>query len=312
MVIGETQILSQVKQAYQLAVESNDTISLTHQVFQTAIRVARRISNETKIHSGRLSVPGMAIAVLARQIFERLSDKQVLIVGAGEMAEETLQYVKSDGGREIVVINRTQSAAETLAEKFEGHVSPWERLPDELAVADLIVSTTGATDPIVSADLFDSIAPQRHQKPLLVLDLAVPRDFDSQIGDRLNVYLYTLDDLQRECEQNKRMRKNQLSKAESILQQETDLFLAQADLNASGSTIARLKQQADEVKQAELKRLLNKIDLPPDQQQEIEASFHRLVNKILNPPLQSIRTHSQTGSHQNLLEALRRLFQLGE
>ncbi len=311
MVIGESQILSQVKRAYQLAIESNNTIPLTHNVFQSAIRVARRVSNETDIHSNRVSVPSVAIGVLAKRIFERLSDKKILIIGAGEMAEETLRYVKGDGGRDIVVINRTREKAVELAAEFDGKVSDWDNLRIELATADLIVSTTGATQPIVSSELFSSIEQKRKQKPLFILDLAVPRDFEAAVGEHLNVYLYTLDDLQRECEQNRQTRKSQYAKAEQILEQETESFFTDLNRRSSGATIAQLIKQTDQVKQAELERLMNKLDLNESDQKEIEQSFNRLVNKILHPPLKSVRDDAADGSH-GLLEALKRLFQLGE
>jgi glutamyl-tRNA reductase len=312
MVVGESQILAQVKRAYQLAAESHQTIPLTHQVFQSAIRVARRISNETEIHASRVSVPSVAVGVLAKQIFERLDNKKILILGAGEMAEETLRYVQAAGGRDIVVVNRTRKAAEQLAAKFEGRVTDWDDLQSELRQADLIVSTTGATQPVVTTELFESVDRDRNQRTLFILDLAIPRDFDSEIGNRLNVYLYTLDDLQRECERNRQLRRTHFAKAETILDDETELFFAEINRRSSGETIAQLKQQADEVKMTELKRLLNKIDLEPAQQKEIEQSFNRLVNKILHPPLKSISDHSKEDAHHGLLEALKRLFQLGD
>ena len=311
MVIGETQILAQVKKAYQLAQASNQSLPITHFVFQSAIRVARRISNETDIHSSRISVPSVAIGVLAKQIFERLDNKRILILGAGEMAEETLVYVKQEGGREIVVINRTQSRAQQLAEKFAGRVAAWDDLKTELIAADLIVSTTGANQPVVSQELFKSIETQRNQKPLFILDLAVPRDFDSAIGDRLNIYLYTLDDLQRECDRNRKLRKSHFAKAEKILDEETELFFHEVNRRSSGNTIAQLKQQADAIKQSELRRLLNKLDVEQQQQQEIEQAFNRLVNKLLHPPLKSIRDDSGEETH-GLLDALKRLFELGD
>ncbi len=312
MVVGETQILSQVKRAYQLAVESNQTIPLTHQAFQSAIRVARRVSNETDIHSHRVSVPSIAICVLAKQIFERLDNKRILILGAGEMAEETLTYVRSEGGKDIWITNRTQSRAEELAGKFDGNVASWESLEEQLAKADLIVSTTGATEPVVTSAMFDRVEKARNQKPMFVLDLAIPRDIEAEIGDRLNVYLYTLDDLQKECEKNRKSRQSQYPKAVKIIGQETDQFFAELRRRSSGSTIAQLRQQADEAKNAELTRLMNRLEgLSDAHRAEIEQSFHRLVNKILHPPLESLRDDSVNESG-SLLDALKKLFQLGD
>lgn len=313
MVVGEAQILSQVKRAYQLAVDTNQTIPLTHHVFQSAIRVARRISNETEIHTNRVSVPSVAIGVLAKQIFERLDNKRVLIIGAGEMADETLNYVVAEGGKDIVITNRTLSNAEALAAKFNGRVAHWSDLESELAQADLIVSTTGATEPVVTPEMFDQADKTRKQKPVLILDLAIPRDFAKEIGDHLNVYLYTLDDLQKECDRNRRSRETHYPKARKIIDQEANQFLLDVKRRSSGSTIAQLKQQADEVKNTELKRLMNRLgEIDPSHQAEIEQSFNRVVNKILHPPVKSVQIDSSSDSHHGLLDALKKLFQLGD
>jgi glutamyl-tRNA reductase len=312
MVVGEAQILSQVKQAYQLAVDTGHQIPLTHLVFQNAMKVAKRVANETDIHSTRVSVPSVAVNVLTKQIFETLADKRVLILGAGKMAEETLTYIVAGGGKDVVVTNRTRNRAQELAEKFNGQIADWSDLHHQLADADLIVSTTGASTPVVTRDKFDPVAQKRDGKPLLVLDLAIPRDFDSKIGDYENVYLYTLDDLQKECEKNRQSRQSQWPKAKKIVEQETAAFFKDMHRRNSGSTIALLKKQANEVKNLELERLLNRLDrLTPEQESEIEQSFHRLVKKLLHPPLKSINA-DQSSESGGLLDAMKRLFQLGD
>ena len=312
MVIGEAQILSQVKQAYQLAVDTGHKIPLTHQVFQTAMKVAKRVANETDIHSTRVSVPSVAVNVLTRQIFETLADKRILILGAGKMAEETLTYIVAAGGKDIVVSNRTESRASDLAKKFNGQTAQWSELNQQLVDADLIVSTTGATQSVVTHEQFDGVAEKRLEKTLLILDLAIPRDFDSKIGEFENVYLYTLDDLQKECEKNRQSRQSQWPKARKIVEQETANFFRDVHRRNSGTTIALLKKQANEVKTTELERLFGRLDrLTPEQQSEIEQSFHRLVNKLLHPPLKSINSDDSSESG-GLLEAMKRLFQLGD
>ncbi len=311
MVVGEAQILSQVKQAYQLAVDTGHKIPLTHHVFQTAMKVAKRVANETDIHTTRVSVPSVAINVLTKQIFERLDDKRILIIGAGKMAEETLTYIVANNGKDIVVTNRTRSRADDLAQKFKGQITDWEHLEQQLIDADLIVSTTGATQPIVTRQQFKNVAEKRREKALLILDLAIPRDFDSKIGDYESIYLYTLDDLQKECEKNRQSRQSQWPKAQKIVQQETTNFFQDLHRRNSGSTIALLKKQANEVKDAELERLLKRLDrLTPEQESEIEQSFHRLVNKLLHPPLKSI--NADQNESVGLLDAMKRLFQLGD
>ncbi|MCL4127501.1 UNVERIFIED_CONTAM: hypothetical protein GTU68_017491 [Idotea baltica] len=313
MVIGETQILSQVKRAYQIATETNASLSMIHQIFQNAIRVARRISNETELHSTRVSVPSVAICDLAKQIFESLKGKRILIIGAGEMAEDTLNYIREEGGTDIVIVNRTKATAELLANRFNGRVGDWSDLQTELTAADLVVSTTGSKEPVVTAEMFESIELTRKQKPLFVLDLAVPRDFDSQISDCRNVYLYSLDDLQRECEQNQKSRESHYPKAEKIIDQETGLFLDDVRRRKGGATIAQLKQQADLAKELELQRLKNRLDgIDPQHLEQIEISFHRLVNKILHPPLKSLQKDESGDRPGGMLDALRKLFQLGD
>jgi glutamyl-tRNA reductase len=307
MIVGETQILSQVKKAYQLATELNPTVPITHQVFQTAIRVARRVANDTELHAARLSVPSVAVGVFARQIFERLDNKKIVIIGAGEMAEETMRYIRDAGGTDFTVVNRTLAHAQTLAVEFGGRAASFNALEELLTEADFVISTTGASEPIVSDSFFERIEKARGQKPLLILDLAVPRDLDPKIGNRSNVYLYTLDDLQRECELNRQARLSHFQKAEMILNEETERFFSEWSQRSSNGTIWQLKQQADQAKWAELKRLFNKIELTERQRVEVEQAFNRLVNKILHPPLQSIREEE---SHHGLVDALKRLFQL--
>ena len=313
MVVGETQILSQVKRAYEIAAQSHSSVSTIHKIFQNAIRVAKRISNETELHKNRVSVPSVAICDLAKQIFETLKGKRVLIVGAGEMAEETLNYIRDEGCRDIMIVNRTVSTAQELAAKFDGQVGSWDQLSDEMVRADLVVGTTGAEQPIVTAAMFREIEKQRQKASLFVLDLAVPRDFDSQIADFDNVYLYTLDDLQRECDRNRRGRESQFPKAKKIIEQETGLFFDDALRREGGATIAQFKQQAHQAKEIELQRLKNRLEgISPEQMEQIEVAFHRLTNKILHPPLKSLQTDVSADKHHGLMDALKKLFQLGD
>ncbi len=311
MVVGEAQILSQVKQAYDAATDQNSTGPLTHAVFQAAIRVAKRVATETAISQRRVSIPSVAVADFARQIFERFDDKKVLVIGAGEMGEETLRYLIDEGARDITVVNRNLARSSELAERFNGRAEPWERLTSLLVEADLVVSTTGAKEPIVTAEQFQRIEHDRFQRTLFILDLAVPRDFDPAIGDYIGVYLYSIDDLQSACEANRRARDKEWPRAEQIIAEETARFMAELHHRATGPTIKRLKARADEVKAEELSRLLNKLSsLDERSRNEIQRAFERLVNKLLHPPLESLRDEAQRGTPHGLLDALKRLFQL--
>jgi glutamyl-tRNA reductase len=313
MVIGEAQILSQVKQAYEFATKEECVGPLTNSAFQAALRVAKRVTTETAIQQKRVSIPSVAVADFASQMFERFDDKRVLVIGAGEMGEETLRYLIDEGARDITIVNRSRPRADALAEKLGGVVSAWERLHEHLVAADLVISTTGASEPIISAEQFRAIEQQRSQRPLFVLDLAVPRDFDPQIGEFVGVYLYSVDDLAKQCERNKREREKEWPKAERIIQEETARFMTELHHRSTGPTIKRLKARADEVKREELARLLNKLG-PVDgrTQGEIERAFERLVNKLLHPPLESLRDEATQGTPHGLLDALKRLFRLSD
>ena len=312
MVLGEPQILSQVKQAYDLACLRNCAGPLTHSVFQAALRTAKRVTRETEISRKRVSIPSVAVADLACQFFERFDDKRVLVIGAGEMGQETLRYLADVGVCDVVVINRRLERAERLAQEWNGRPAPWERLLDELTEADLVVSTTGADRPIVTLDDYLRVEEARYQRPLFILDLAIPRDFDAAIDEHgLNVYLYSIDDLQQACEHNRKERERELPKAIAIVEEEAAAFMADLNRRATGPIIHRLKQGMQQPKDDELRRLFNKLpELNDRERAEIERSFDRLINKLLHPPLESLRDESQNGSPHALLDALKRLFQL--
>lgn len=312
MVVGEAQILSQVKQAYELACEIGSTGPVMHGFFQAALRVARRVASETPLHRHRVSVPSVAIADFAARIFERFDDKHVLVIGAGEMAQETLHYLTDAGAKLITVLNRDSARAEALAKQWKGKSAPWGELADQLVAADLVVSTTGADRPVVTLDDFRTqVAPGRHQRPLFILDLAMPRDFEPAIRDELGVYLYGIDDLAEACERNRDARAAAMPLAERIVEAETRTFLAESRHRASGPVIARFRAELQSAQAAELARLYGRLpELDEQSREEIRRFADRLVGKMLHPPLESLRDASRDGSSHGLLEALQRLFQL--
>ena len=311
MVVGEPQILAQVKRAYEQAVELGTAGPVTHLAFQAALKAARRVAGETAIHRNRVSVPSVAVADFAQQIFERFDDKEILVIGAGEMAEETLQYLRAEGGHRVTVVNRSPDRASELAERWQGRAVAWENLPDALADADLIVSTTGAKEPVVRLDDFVAVEPRRYGRPLFVLDLAVPRDFDPAVGERPGVYLYSIDDLQDACRQNRVRRDKELPVAMRIVAEETGRFMADFHHRATAPVILRLREDWQKPKEEELRRLLNKLpELDAHAEDEVRQAFDRLVNKLLHPPLESLRNESRHGIPNALAEALSKLFQL--
>ncbi|MCH2113413.1 MAG: glutamyl-tRNA reductase [Pirellulales bacterium] len=312
MVVGEPQILSQVKQAYQRAQEIGCAGPLLHELFQSALRTAKRVAGETSLHKHRVSLPSVAIADLAACVFETFDDKHVLVIGAGETADETLRYLRDAGQAQIHVVNRSDKRGQELAHKWSGTYHPWEQLWDQLVLADLAISTTSADERIVSANDFGQlVAPGRHQRPLFILDLAVPRDFEPRVGDSLGVYLYSLDDLDRACEQNRKARTAQVPSAERIVDQETGRFLAEINRRATAPVISGLREGFERPKAAELNRLFRRLpDLDATAKREIEQFADRLVNKMLHPPLESLRDAAKNGTPHGLLDAIKRLFHL--
>ena len=311
MVLGEPQILAQVKEAYQVATDRETAGPLLHAAFQAALHVAHRVAGETAIHDRRVSVPSVAVADFARQVFERFDDKHVMVIGAGEMAEETLRYLQEEGVQQITVVNRRFERAQELAQGWRGRAVPWVELPQAMADADLVISATAADEPIVTRERFAEVEALRFERPLLILDLSVPRAFDSVIGDQPNVYLYSIDDLQAACGRNRADRDKELPAAMRIVEQEAARFTADVRHRAVGPVIAQLRQGWKKPKDEELERLLKKLpELSDHAREEIRHSFDRLVNKLLHPPLESLRDESRRGVSRSLLDALTRLFQL--
>ncbi len=315
MVVGETQILSQVKEAYDLACESGSTGPLTHAAFQAASRVARRVQRETMIHRKRVSVPSVAVGEILPEFFDSLADKTVVLMGAGEMGRETLRYLVDAGATDIRIANRHRERAEALVAEFGGRVIDWATLDSALIEADVLVGTTSSSEPIITKERFIKIQAKRQQRVLLVLDLAVPRDVDPSVGEYNDVYLYSVDDLQAACERNRQERKREWPKAKRIIDEETNRFIGDLQHRATGPVIQRLRDHATEMKREEWTRLENRLkqmNITDEARREIENTLDRLVNKLLHPPLASLRDDAAAGHQRGLLEALKQLFSLGD
>ncbi|MEM8733731.1 MAG: glutamyl-tRNA reductase [Planctomycetota bacterium] len=322
MVVGEVQIVAQVRAAYEEACRLAAASTNMHQIFQRATLVAKRVATETGIHKRRVSIPSIAVSEIATEFFERFDDKRTLLVGAGEMGTETLRYLIEKGASRITVVNRSRQNAENLAREFEAQTADWDQLYSQIGEADLIVSTTGADRPIMNQKEF-AAARSRKGSSLLILDLAVPRDVDPAIGELSDVYLYTVDDLQQVCDRNIAARKKEWPKAQEIIAEETKKFLADRTHRGSGITIKQLRERTDELKSQELSRLHGKLEarglyqdlngnMGDEIKKELEKSFDRLANKILHPPMRSLRENADSSYHPVLVEALRKLFQLDE
>ncbi len=312
MVLGEPQIVNQVKEAYQRATQNALCGPLTHALFQQAIRVSARVRTETQLAEGRVSIASVAVGTFGKGIFERFDDKTVLIIGAGEMAEETLTYLKDEGVERIIVVNRSLENAQKLAMRVGGEAMPYQDLEDCIAEADVIVSTTGATQPVVDVPCFERALEKAGNKTFFILDLGAPRDFEPAVGEiNDDIFLYDIDDLEATCENNRRARQQEVEKALEIIDEETERFMHGVYHRATGPIIKQLREQWHEVREQEVSKLFGKLSHLDDKDQElIERSIEQIVNKLLHPPLEVLRHEAKEGTPHGLLNALKQLFHI--
>ena len=312
MVLGESQIVNQIKSAYEFSRITDANGPLTNALFQRALEVSSRVRTETKLAAGKTSIASVAVGDFGKSIFARFTDKTVLILGAGEMAEETLRYLAGEGVQRIIVCNRSLERAKKLAAEFSGEAHPWDSLDDWLPVADVIVSTTGSEQPIMTVDRFQAIRNTTGPKTLFILDLGAPRDFEPQI-DKLDdgIFLYDIDDLEATCERNRKARTREIEKARAIIQAETERFMHDIYHKATGPIVRRLREHWHEISRQELEVLYRKIpDLNENEQQAIEKTIQRIVNKLLHPPLETLRAEARSGPPHGLIDIIKRLFHL--
>ncbi len=314
MVLGEPQIVTQVKNAYRIARENDSCGPLTNVLFQHALSVSARVRTETKLSEGRVSIASVAVGYFARSIFNRFDNKTVLVIGAGEMAEESLRYLRDEGVKDVVVVNRNRERAESLASQFGGRADDFENLDVWLAKADLIVSTTGATQTVVDHESFATIRKSSERKPVVILDLGAPRDFAPSIAKiDENVFLIDIDRLEGHCEENRQLRKAEIKQARKIIQEQTQRFMHEVYHRATGPVIQRLREQMGEISRSELEILYRKNpDLSETQRAAVEKTVHRIVNKLLHPPLETLKDEAKAGTPHGLLDAIKRLFNLGD
>jgi glutamyl-tRNA reductase len=317
MIIGEAQIAGQVKKAYEVAQTHSSAGPLLHALFQHARVVAKRVRSETGISKGHVSVSSAAVDYV-RQVFDHFDDKTVLVIGAGKMGELTLRSLKQLQPHKILVTNRSPEKAKAVAAGCAGVAVPWAQLDDVLARADIVLSTTGAPEPIVDLERWERIAARRTKGTVVILDIAVPRDFDPRIHDGDRTCLFNIDDLKKIREATLADRLKHVAPAEAIVEQETRKFLKEWARRRNGPVIARLTQDFEAKRQAILDQLFSRLNgrLSKEDQEYIEGAFRLLQNQILHGPISALteETHEGpgTGGGHTLLDALRKLFRLEE
>jgi glutamyl-tRNA reductase len=285
LVLGECQILGQVRDAYKHASDREAVGPILHHVFQRALRVGKRVREETGLGRGKCSVASVAVEV-ARAVFDRFEDKAVLVIGAGAMGELTLRHLAALRPGTLLVGSRDPARARSVAERWGGNAVPFERLDDALAEADVVLSATAADEPIVDVDRYARIQRARGHRLALILDLAVPRDFDPRVGELEQVMLYNVDDLRAQAEQNLEGLRAQIDRTRQIIEGESAACLANLrHRRHAGALLRQLGDYADAVLRRELDRLFDaQPDLTDAQRTGIARTMSRLSNQLLHQP----------------------------
>ncbi len=310
MVVGEPQILGQIKTSYGYAAEYKSSGIILNRFLHKAFSVAKRVRTETKIASSAVSVAFAAVE-LAKKIFGDLSDKTVMLIGAGEMCELAAKHFINTGVNGVMVTNRTYERAVKLAEEFDGKPVNFEDLFDQLHKADIILSSTGAPHFIIKPKEMEEVIRRRRHKPMFFIDIAVPRDIDPKVNGIENVFLYTVDDLNGVVESNLEQRKVEAAKAEAIVEQEIGQFFKWLSSLEVTPTIVALRNRFEEVRKAELDKTLSTWkELPPDGQKRLEALTAAIVNKLLHPPTSLLKQTGQGNRTDLYVDALRSLYGL--
>jgi glutamyl-tRNA reductase len=316
LVLGEGQILGQVREAYRAAVESKTVGPIFHTVFQAALKVGKKVRERTGMDQGKLSVASVAVD-LAREVFDTFAEKTVLVIGTGKMGDLTLQHLKALHPGRILITNRSNERAEAAAARWGGQAVSFDRLGQALIEADLVVSTTAAAEPIVTLEQYVRVQRARRNRLALILDIAIPRDFDPRIGDLDQVTLYHVDDLRAQAQQNRERRQKGLDPALMIIEHETSACYALLrHQEAAGALLQQLGNHADQIRQRELSTLFaTHPNLSADDREAIAHMAMRLQNQFLHHPRAAVRSAvtEPHGDHPHpILSAVRHLFGLGD
>ena len=312
LVMGETQILGQVKDAYRRALERNATGTVLNRLMHRAFRTAKRVRSETAIAVNPVSVSFAAVE-LAKKIFGTLTGRKILLIWAGEMAELTGTHLISSGAEDIIVANRSPSHAAQLAEKFHGEAVSLDALGEKLIEADIVISSTDAPDYIVTADLIRKIHHQRKNRLLFLIDIAVPRDIDPAIDSIDNVYLYNIDNLQDIVDDNMNIRKREAIKAEAIVEEEITRYTDWLKELEAVPTIVSLRTKAEEITQAEMEKASNWMQkFDQEEQEKIKILVNSIVNKILHTPVSVLKEECSEVGSTDIVATVRQIFRLDE
>jgi glutamyl-tRNA reductase len=311
MVVGEPQILGQLKSAYALAKERGTVGGFLDLVMTRAFNVAKRVRSETEIGESAVSVSYAAVE-LAREIFGSLQGKSVLLVGAGKMAESAARHLRRAGVSEILVTNRTRERAAAMAEDFGGTVLDYDRFLGALPTVDIVLASSGAPHYILTPEIMRAAMAKRRNQPVFLIDIAVPRNIDPKVNELDSVFLYDIDDLSRVVDTNLQGRVQTAQEAEEIIREEVERMMQRLKTREVAPTIVSLQEQFEIWRQGEIERQRGRLGaLTPQQEEAIDALTRGLVNKIAHGPIAELRRTASDPTGAHLMGVIRRLFRLG-
>jgi len=312
LVVGEGQILGQVHDGYIAAHQVQATDKIINSFFQKSFTVAKKIRTNTRISEGKVSISSVAVD-LAVSIFMDLSGKTVLVIGSGEMGELTLKSLVEKGAENVIVVNRTKANAESLASQYNGEAVALSELDDHLYRADIVISSTGATGIVLDQEPVQSALKKRSQTPMVIIDIAVPRDVETAVNELDNVYLYDIDDLQKVADQNMDSRRDELDRCLEIIDEGVAQFHRWMQTLIAEPTIVSLSKELNAIRMRELDKTLSSLDhLTGTDKEEVEYLTKRIVNNILQKPMTQIKQEVHQEDHSTVLQLVRRLFGLKE
>lgn len=311
MVVGEPQVLGQVRRAYSLALEVGTAGRVLNRLVHHALRVAKRVRAETGIAASAVSISYMAVE-LGKKIFSSLQGCTVLVIGAGEMAELSVRHLINAGVSRVLVTNRTDEAARRLASEFSGEAVHFDSLPEHLASADIVICSTGASEYVLTASMARTALERRRNRPAFFIDISVPRNIDPAIGELPNLFVFDIDDLESVISSNIREREREAERAELIVDSEVMQFQQALRALDIGPTLGALRQKLQDIARAEMDRQRNRLGtLSPEQESAIEALLLATVNKISHPVLNHMRrSYSSSDSESESIQAWRDMFGL--
>ena len=310
MVLGEPQILGQVKEAYRAAVEHEAAGPLVRRVFEKAFTVAKRVRTETGVAENAVSMSFAAVE-LGREIFDSLEGREVLLVGAGKMATLAAKHLSASGVSSVRVVSRSLTTAQRLAEEIGGTPSIMTDLPMLMQTADIVICSTAAPHFVIDKPMMSKVVPKRRYRPILFVDIAVPRDVDPKVAELDNVFVYDVDDLEAVLEVNRENRAHEAAAADRLIADELERYVRWSRSQQVVPVIKALRAQASKVAAEEVQRTLSKFKDPDKKTaQSVKAMGNAIVNKMLHPVLTKLKTEGADGDPQALLESLVTLFEL--